>query len=113
MWLNQHEIEIAASQQHSCENVRKGYQFLLKFVQAVNEQSDGWAYWSAPRKAANKLIELLDTAGKPFYPTHGTVTPAQIKKAISPIRRMVTYQSNKQKAYGNKFEFDVDTALVT
>jgi hypothetical protein len=85
---------------------------LSKLVDAVNSQSDGWAYWSAPLKSSQKLIELLDTAGNLRFGTSGTITSKQLKAAVAPIRRMVTFQGKKQKNYGNSFEFDVDAALT-
>lgn len=89
MWMNQSEIEWAASRHHDCPNVRKGVKLLLRLVEAVNEQSDGWAYWHAPDKAAEKLMDLLRTTGNLQHGSHGTLTDAQLKAAISPIRRMV------------------------
>lgn len=109
--MNQHDIEYAHSRNHACPNVRKGVELLYRLMQAVMEQSDGWAYWSPPSKAATKLIELLKTAGNLNYGTSGTITAKQLKDAITPIRRMVTVQREKQKKYGNSFEFDVDAAL--
>lgn len=111
MFMNQCEIENAASQQHDCPNVRKGVRLLLALVQSVNEQSDGWAYWPAPSRSAEKLQELLKTAGNLNYGTHGKISDADLKKAITPIRSMVTRQKVKQAQYGNKFDFDVDAAL--
>lgn len=113
MWMNQAEIEWANQQNHACPNVRAGVRLLYRLIQAVNNQSDGWAYWAAPGKAAHKLMELLKTAGNLSHGTRGTITADQLKKAVSPIRRMVTVQSAKQKKYGNTFEFDVDAALNT
>lgn len=111
MFMNQSEIECAASAQHSCPNVRKGVKLLLKLMQSVNEQSDGWAYWPAASKSAEKLQELLKTAGNLEYGTHGKISAEALKKAITPIRSMVTHQKQKQAQYGNKFDFDVDAAL--
>lgn len=111
MMMNQSDIEWAASQQHACPNVRKGLRLLLRLMHAVNEQSDGWAYWSAPSKASEKLQTLLQSAGNLHHGTHGTITADQLKKAIMPIRSMVTRQKRIQAKYGNKFDFDVDAAL--
>ena len=111
MWMNQAEIEWAARQSHECPNVRKGVRLLYQLMQAVNDQSDGWAYWQAPSKAADKLIELLKTAGNLIYGTHGTITDADFRKAVTPIRSMVTRQNRTQAKFGNKFEFNVDQAL--
>ena len=57
MWMNQAEIEFAAQNQHACPNVRKGTHLLLRLMQSVNEQSDGWAHWAPPGKSAEKLTE--------------------------------------------------------
>ena len=112
MFMNQGDIEAAYSNHHDCPNVRKGVALLHSLMQAVNEQSDGWAYWSPPSKAAEKLWELLKTTGNLLYGnTHGTITADQLKQAITPIRRMVTAQKKKQAKYGNTFEFDVDQAI--
>lgn len=113
MWMNQSEIEFAASRHHDCPNVRKGVRLLVKLVEAVNAQSDGWAYWQAPGKSAEKLMDLLRTAGNLTHGTHGKISDDDFRKAVAPIRRMVAVQSEKQKQYGNTFEFDVDAALAS
>lgn len=111
MWMNQSEIEWAASRNHVCPNVRKGCKFLLRLLQAVNDQSDGWAYFHAPAKAAEKLQTLLQSTGNLNHGTSGLITEQQLKAAISPIRAMVTRQKRIQAKYGNTFDFNVDEAL--
>ena len=106
MFLNQYEIQDMARRQYSCPKVLKGVELTLALMEAVNTQSDGWAYWNAPSHSCQKLFELLKLAG-----TRGAITEAQLKAAITPIRRMVTIQKKKQAKYGNKFEFDVDETL--
>ena len=106
--MNQAEIEWTASRQHDCPNVRKGVRLLHRLMEAVNEQSDGWAYWPAPSKAAEKLMELLKTAGNLQHGTYGTISDADLKAAIATIKRMVTHQKKLQAKYGNKFDFNVD-----
>jgi len=112
MWMNESEIEYAAQQQHDCANVRKGVHLLLRLVEAVNRQSDGWAHWAAPGKSAEKLMDLLRTAGNLWYGTHGTIADAEFRKAVASIRSMVTRQRRIQARYGNTFEFDVSAALA-
>ncbi len=111
MWMNQAEIEWVSERTHTCPNVRKGVRLLRRLVEAVNEQSDGWAYWSAPSKAADKLMDLVRNATELHCNATGTISDADLRKAITPIRTMVTMQRKKQKQYGNTFEFDVDAAL--
>jgi hypothetical protein len=105
MWMNGVEITGANQARHECPNVTKGVRFLYRLMEAANDQSDGWHSWPIPGRAADKLMDLLKTAGNLPYGTRGTITPAQLKAAISPIRRMAT----TQKAKG--FNFDVDAAL--
>lgn len=111
MWMNQYDIEEAMMSHHDCPNVRKGVRLLYNLMQAVNEQSDGWPYWQAPSKAAEKLMDLLRTAGNLNYGTHGKITDAQLKAAITPIKSMVTRQKKLQARFGNKFEFNVAVSL--
>jgi hypothetical protein len=111
MFMNQVEIEIASSRNHACHNVRRGVNLLYRLMLSANEQSDGWAYWSAPSHACRKLQDLLKTAGNLWYDTHGTITDQQLKAAVAPIRSMVARQTKRQKQYGNTFTFDVDAAL--
>jgi len=110
--MNGQEIEYAAGQHHECPNVRMGITLLQRLKRAVDAQSDGWAYWSAPSKACEKLIALLQSAGNLTYGTSGTISPRELAAAVKPIRSMVTRQKTLQAKYGNKFEFDVDKALL-
>ncbi len=112
MFMNQGDIEWIAGRHHECRNVRKGCRLLLRLMEAVNAQSDGWAYWSAPSKSTEKLVELLQSTGNLQHGTHGTITDAELRTAVSPIKRMVTFQKKKQAEYGNKFDFDVAAALA-
>lgn len=113
MWMNQIEITGAFRSRHDCPNVSRGVRLLHRLMESVNSQSDGWHSWPAPARAADKLMVLLKTAGNLQYGTSGTITDAQLRAAISPIRRMVTVQDKKQKGFGNKgFQFDVDAALL-
>jgi hypothetical protein len=109
--MNEIEINLAASNFHSCQNVRQGVKFLKKLMDSVNDQSDGWCYWNPPAKSADQLIRLLKTAGNLNHDTDGTISSSDLRKAIGPIRRMVKVQGEKQKQYGNTFFFDVDAAL--
>jgi hypothetical protein len=112
MFMNQAEIEAAADNSHECPNVRAGYRFLKLLMEATNRQSDGWAYWPKPSQSAQKLQELLKTAGNPMFPTHGTITVRQLQSALVPIKAMVTRERKRQRLYGNTFEFDVEAALT-
>lgn len=109
--MNQPEIENMHAQQHACPNVRQGVHLLYRLMQAVNDQSDGWAYWKPPSEAASVLMTLLHDVCLWHGASKAPITEAQLLAAITPIKRMVTAQRKKQKKYGNTFEFDVDAAL--
>ena len=111
MFMDQFDIEWAAEAEHECPNVRKGVRLLLRLMEAVNSQSDGWAYWAPPSKSAAKLATLLATAGNLQRGTRGKVSDADFKRAVSPIKAMVTRQRRIQAKHGNVFDFDVDAAL--
>lgn len=111
MILNQDDIEVLYRNRHACPNVRKAVRLLYGLMKAVNAQSDGWAYWSAPSAAATPLMELLQTLGNLWYDTDRTITDAQLKKVVTPIKAMVTKQKKIQAKFGNLFEFDVEQAM--
>lgn len=109
--MNEHDIKLLASLNHQCQNVRKAANLLSELVDKVNSCSDGWAYWSPPRKSTERLVALLRSLGSLWSPISGKISDKQLRDAVSPIRRMVTVQSKKQKQFGNDFSFDVDSAL--
>jgi hypothetical protein len=111
MDMNQGDIEVMLHNHHACPNVRKGIKLLHALMEAVNDQSDGWAYWRAPSQAAEPLMKLLRSAGNIWHDTNGTISDADLREAIGSIKRMVTYQKAEQAKHGNKFDFDVDAAL--
>ena len=110
--MGQHEIEQSAAAKHKCPNVQKGLKLLLALVHAVNSQSDGWAYWAAPSNSCLRLITLLKSTGRLTMGSQLAITDADLKKAVAPIRSMVTHQRKQQAKYGNTFDFDVDAALA-
>jgi len=107
--MNQYDIELLASNQHQCPNVQKAVGLLYRLLQYVNANSDGWHSWSPPSKSTQQLQSLLkERCGNLWYDTHGKITAQELKKAVTPIKRMATHQQKKQKQYGNTFEFDVE-----
>lgn len=112
MFISEHDVEDMKRRKYSCPNVRKAINLLDSLIQSVNRQSDGWAYWRAPSESARKLSALLlSRLGGNRNNTEAEISDKELKAAVAPIRRMVTYQTKKQKMYGNTFEFDVNAAL--
>jgi hypothetical protein len=112
MRMNQADIEIAAEQCERHEVLGPATRFLLALMESVNQQSDGWHSWPVPSKAADKLQQLIkDNTGGMWYPSSGSqITLKDVERTLTPIKRMATYQHEKQKEYGNTYTFDCDTA---
>jgi hypothetical protein len=58
----------------------------------VNANSDGWAYWPVPVRAAAKLMEMITRDGthKYYGGDRPDVTEAEYKKALTPIKSFRT-----------------------
>jgi hypothetical protein len=64
-------------------------QTLANLRDAANDNSDGWAYWPKPARAAAKLMELIEPDGLRPWETPD-VTAAQLRKALAPIKAFRT-----------------------
>jgi hypothetical protein len=87
MFYNEWEVQSIVERTASNAQLRPYAHFLRDWVEIVNSNSDGWAYWSGGWKAAQKLAELLSKA------IHvGGVPPkdADLRKALAPIRSIAT-----------------------
>lgn len=61
----------------------------------ANHNSDGWAYWPKPARAANKAMEILSAAKTQYYRmdfSYVEPTPADVRKALAPIKAFRTRQ---------------------
>jgi len=58
----------------------------------ANANSDGWAYWPKPCRAASKAMALIESRAYPEYSTMETVdaTDAEFKAALVPIKSFLT-----------------------
>lgn len=66
---------------------------LDNLVQWTNCNSDGWAYWPKPCRAAAKLMEMIERDGTSRYkyePTRPDVTVEEYKAALRPIKAFRT-----------------------
>ena len=113
MVFNSSDIQalVSNANAHACPNVKTAVRLLGRLHDYTNENSDGWAYARPVTKSTEKLANLLKSRGNIWYPLHGSITLAELKAAITPIKRMATTQKKKQAQYGNTFDFDVAAAL--
>lgn len=67
---------------------------LNKLVNWVNDNSDGWAYWSKPTAASKKLQQLVHDRlfGAWDARVAEDITTAELRAALTPIRSFLTRQ---------------------
>jgi hypothetical protein len=81
--MNQMDIDEAVIRNQQQPVLGKAAQFLASFRDEVDAHSDGWPYWQAPIKAAEKLMQLLQARNP-------NTTMAEFKKALTPIKSFYT-----------------------
>lgn len=100
-FANEHEIEDWLRRWGHHPILGPAARTLCSLKDAVNGCSDGWAYWQAPRKSAQKLIALLSDADSAYRRCEETaVTVADLDQAYRPIKAFHT-------RHGARYGFDV------
>lgn len=92
MFMNGWEIEVAADRWKSDPVIGPATQTLLNLRDCADGNSDGWAYWVKPCRAAKSLQELIQRAEKEKrgWKQQVTVTPEEVCKAYRPIKSFLT-----------------------
>lgn len=93
MWMNESEIDEAVRRFATHPVLGPAARFLEAFKDQVNGHSDGWPYWTAPSKAANKLMTWLAghlRGGMGAYPRLSEPTEAEFRKTLAPIKAFYT-----------------------
>jgi hypothetical protein len=93
MWMNEHDIDEALHRFSDHPLLGPAMQTLDNLRRAVNRNSDGWAYWPKPARAADKLMELITrdgTARWRFDDERADVTENALKAAYRPIKAFRT-----------------------
>lgn len=94
--MNEHEIDRDASRYSNHPVLAEATRFLRDFKDAVNQNSDGWAYWHQPFRAAKKLMTFIQEAIKHersggYGPDCGIApTVAALRKSLVPIKSFAT-----------------------
>ena len=69
----------------------KGARTLANLRDAADQNSDGWAYWPKPARAARKLMELLETHRRAYFMLENPeVDASQMRAALAPIKAFRT-----------------------
>jgi hypothetical protein len=79
---------------------------LVEVVEALREwanaNSDGWAYWPKPCRAASKAMALIESTAYPEYQRREDedATGAETKAALVPIKAFLTRQGVPHSVVG-------------
>jgi hypothetical protein len=93
-FMNDYDIETAQYRfsQGSTPNREKVADIVAKLADWADSNSDGWAFWPKPAKAAAKAMDLIDPQTNADYDRmYATdATEAEVKAALSPIKSFLT-----------------------
>lgn len=84
--MNTYEIDEAREKWRRHPFLGPATATLVSLRDAADANSDGWAYWAKPSNAANKLIQLIESADD----LRRVVTPAQLRAAYGPLKAFRT-----------------------
>ena len=90
--MNTYDIDEAVKLLRDDPLLGPAARYLAEFRDLINENSDGWAYWSYGTKCADELCKLISAAVTAKYGhTWGYVRPtaADVRKAMMRIQRSV------------------------
>jgi len=105
LFMNEYEIDEAVSYWQNHPLLGPASKLLAALRDIVNQNSDGWAYWSPPVRAAKMLQELLQAARRGEQ-----VTETEFKKALPPIKRFYS-RYRPQLTNGDPLRFPPDQLL--
>ncbi len=87
LFMNEYEIQDAYNRCGSHPVLASATETLRNLMDWTNQNSDGWAYWPKPCRAAKNLQELIGR-----YEKRQDVTVAEYRKALVPIKSFRTRQ---------------------
>lgn len=92
MFMNTWEIDEALQQHRDHPVLGPATQTLASLRDAANENSDGWAIWPKPSRAAKQLMELIHgpSGTRPWDTDRDDATPEKLKAAYKPLKSFRT-----------------------
>ena len=90
-FMNEGEVQEYASRFAKHPTLGPATKFLKDFMEMVDQNSDGWAYWSPAPTAADRLMTLIEK-----YSPYGHNQPAEpptmaeVRKTLAPIKSLCT-----------------------
>src|SRR5579875_2136404 len=91
--MNEAEIDEAASRYQAHPLLGPATRTLVAVRNAADANSDGWAYWPAPARAAAKLMQLIegdDPRSAWWDRQRDDVTPERLRRAYVPLKAFRT-----------------------
>lgn len=85
LFMNEHDIDRAENLFHGDPVLGPAVRTLRNLVSWTNSNSDGWAYWPKPCRAAEKLQRLIQS---------GSATADELRTALRPVKAFRTRQMN-------------------
>jgi hypothetical protein len=93
LFMNEYEVHEMSRLYYGHPILRPATQTLGALVNWTNGNSDGWAYWPKPCRAARALQELIGTYRTYLDdPKRESVTVDDLKRAYRPLRAFATRQ---------------------
>ena len=94
LYMNEYDIEYAARQHGHHPVLGPAIQTLRNLMDWTNQNSDGWAYWPKPVRAAKNLQALIqgDSPTAFFDDYREDVTVEKYRAALKPIKAFRTRQ---------------------
>lgn len=102
-WMNEYEIETAVLLANKGEtpNLALAAASLESLARWTNHNSDGWAYWPKPSRAAKRLQERL-AALVTTYHRGGSledISTSELRQLLTPVRAFRTRQQADFEVY--------------
>ncbi len=93
-FMNDFDVSRAQDRYHGHPVLGPAVQTLTHLVDWANDNSDGWAYWPKPARAAAKLMELIEGNGtyQAEQEADQRATPEAYRRALAPIKAFRTRQ---------------------
>ena len=88
--MNEYNIDDAVYRYKGHPVLGPATRSLRNLKDLVNRNSDGWAYWPKPSRAAKQLMNLIEGDPRDRYGDREDVTAAQVRKAYVPIKSFLT-----------------------
>lgn len=94
MFMNEWEVQDARARYAHHPVLGPATATLSNLVEWTNSNSDGWAYWPKPTRAAEKLMRLIEgkVPESRWDDERADATPAALQAALRPIKAFRTRQ---------------------